>query len=130
MRIFLAYKFDHHIEKEDIHRKMAKIKHHYYTSSKVNESQSILDNTGVCIWSEENTSMKWPVHYENRDFHIYTLTPPPNIYHYANKNADVPMIDIENNSNLLRGLSAPFLFSVINKHTEEIKIYIDSMGFS
>lgn len=134
MRTFLAFKFKKAISEIECLNNVKKVQDYYeetYLNYKLSLDYSIYKNIGAFILDDVSSKLNFPSIIERENIDILTFFPPLNYKDFnldKNKAMESICINLSNNKNILNTLTSPFMFSAINKDSEELNIYTDTLG--
>ncbi|WP_411843716.1 hypothetical protein [Salinicoccus sp. HZC-1] len=136
MRTFLAFKLNDNIHEKQQLNNITNLKDYYeetYLNYTLSSDYQFHKNLGAFILDDEASILDFPSTIERETINILTFFPPLN-YKDFSVNKETAMLSISQallkDKLILNDLTAPLLFSIIDKENDELNIYMDILGIT
>lgn len=134
MRTFLAFKLNDSIQEKQQLNNISNLKNYYeetYLNYTLSVDYQFHKNVGAFILDDKSSKLDFPTSLEGENIDVLTIFPPLN-YKDFSINKETAMLSIRQallkDKATLNDLTAPLLFSSINKENDELNIYTDILG--
>lgn len=134
MRTFLAFKLNDNIQERQQLNNISNLKNYYeetYLNYTLSVDYQFHKNIGVFILDDKSSKLEFPTSVEEENISVLTFFPPLNYKDFStNKETSILSISqaLIKDKKVLNDLTAPLLFSSINKKNDELNIYTDILG--